>query len=203
MNNNVDMNMTTKDRIIESALILFAEKGYDGVGVDLIAENAGLRGPSIYKHFKGKEEILNILIEKVEYYYEKNFGSEAHFGKLPSSVEELVEVSFERIMFTLHDDIVQKTRKILSMEQFRNKKIAKLATLHSINSIQGMYEQIFAGMIEAGTIKKNDPHMLAMAFSAPITLLIQKCDREPECEEEIMKSIRDYLEFFAEALRTR
>ena len=58
MNNNVDMNMTTKDRIIESALILFAEKGYDGVGVDLIAENAGLRGPSIYKHFKGQEEIL-------------------------------------------------------------------------------------------------------------------------------------------------
>ena len=30
----------TKDRILDSALTLFSEKGYDGVGVDLIAENA-------------------------------------------------------------------------------------------------------------------------------------------------------------------
>ena len=37
--------ISTKDRILDSALTLFAEKGYDGVGVDLIAENAGLKGP--------------------------------------------------------------------------------------------------------------------------------------------------------------
>ena len=51
----------TKDRILDSALTLFAEKGYDGVGVDLIAENAGIKGPSLYKHFKGKEDILDAL----------------------------------------------------------------------------------------------------------------------------------------------
>ena len=32
----------TKDRVLDSALTLFSEKGYDGVGVDLIAENAGI-----------------------------------------------------------------------------------------------------------------------------------------------------------------
>lgn len=32
----------TKDRILDSALTLFSKKGYDGVGVDLIAENAGI-----------------------------------------------------------------------------------------------------------------------------------------------------------------
>ena len=49
-------NLTTKEKILDSALTLFSEKGYDGVGVDLIAEKVGLKGPSIYKHFKGKEE---------------------------------------------------------------------------------------------------------------------------------------------------
>ena len=34
--------ISTKDRILDSALTLFSEKGYDGVGVDLIAEKAGL-----------------------------------------------------------------------------------------------------------------------------------------------------------------
>ena len=67
-------NLTTKEKILNSALTLFSEKGYDGVGVDLIAEKVGLKGPSIYKHFKGKEEILEILIGNVENYYEMNFG---------------------------------------------------------------------------------------------------------------------------------
>ena len=53
---------TTRERILDSALNLFSEKGYDGVGVDLIGEKCGLKGPSIYKHFKGKEEILDVLI---------------------------------------------------------------------------------------------------------------------------------------------
>ena len=47
-------DMPTKERILYSALDLFSEKGYDGVGVDLIAENAGLKGPSLYRHYKGK-----------------------------------------------------------------------------------------------------------------------------------------------------
>ena len=59
--------LSTRDRILDSALTLFSEKGYDGVGVDLIAENAGIKGPSLYRHFKGKEDIFNCLIEEVGY----------------------------------------------------------------------------------------------------------------------------------------
>ena len=51
--------MSTKDKILEEALTLFAEKGYDGTGVDQIAEAVGIKAPSLYKHFKGKEDILN------------------------------------------------------------------------------------------------------------------------------------------------
>ncbi len=45
--------MSTKQRILDEALTLFAEKGYDGTGVDLIAERVGIKGPSLYKHYKG------------------------------------------------------------------------------------------------------------------------------------------------------
>ena len=49
--------MSTKDRILEEALTLFAENGYDGTGVEQIAEKVGIKAPSLYKHFKGKEDI--------------------------------------------------------------------------------------------------------------------------------------------------
>lgn len=189
---------TAKDRILDSALTLFAERGYDGVGVDLIAEKAGLKGPSIYKHFKGKEEILDTLIGNVENYYEINFGSEMHPGRIPASVDELIDISLKRIQFTLHDEAIRKTRRILTMEQFRSERIARLATRYNLENIQGMYQKILQGMMEAGIIRSGDSAMLALSFVAPITLLIQMCDREPEREQEIMESIKMYLNHFAE-----
>ena len=187
----------TKERILDSALNLFSEKGYDGVGVDAIAEQAGLKGPSIYKHFKSKEEILDTLIREVDSYYEKNFGSKLHPGKIPASTEELVDISWKRIRFTLKDDRIRKTRRILAMEQFRSPQVAKLATRYSLENIQGIYQKLFKEMMDAGVIRQGDPAMLSMAFIAPITLLINMCDREPEREQEAMNSMKEYMNYFA------
>lgn len=190
-------NLTTKEKILDSALTLFAEKGYDGVGVDLIAEKAGLKGPSIYKHFKGKEEILDILIGNVEIYYEMNFGSEIRPGKIPSSMDELVEISIKRIQFTMHDEVIRKTRRILMMEQFRNRRIAELATRYTTEGIQGIYQKIFEEMMDKNLMRREDPAVVSMLFVAPVTLLIHMCDREPEREQEAMQRIDAHLAYFA------
>ena len=188
--------ISTKDRILDAALTLFAERGYDGAGVDRIAESVGLKGPSLYKHFKGKEDIFDALIEKVERYYETNFGSEQQLGKIPASAEELIDLSLAKIAFTLHDETIKKTRKVLDMEQFRNRRIAQLATKHTLDGVQKMYQKILQGMMDAGILRQQDPALLSMSFTAPITQLIQMCDREPEREQEAMERIKAYLRHF-------
>lgn len=141
-------DMPTKERILYVALNLFAEKGYDGVGVDLIAENTGLKGPSLYRHYKGKEDIFNSLIDLVISHYEEGFGLKQNPEELPKSVDELVENAMGRIQFTMHDDIVQKTRRILAMEQFRSKRMAELTTQYHLENLQHMYTGIFAKLME-------------------------------------------------------
>lgn len=188
----------TKDKILDSALTLFAEKGYDGVGVDLIAENAGIKGPSLYKHFKGKEDILDSIIQKVEGYYQDNFGSVIKPGKIPDSMDELIELSLKRIEFTLHDPMIKKVRRMLTMEQFRNHRIALLTTKYNIDSVQGIYHKIFQAMMDNGIMRKTDPEMLSMSFAAPVSLLIQMCTREPEREQEAMERVEEYFRYFTE-----
>lgn len=188
---------TTRERILDSALNLFSEKGYDGVGVDLIGEKCGLKGPSIYKHFKGKEEILDILISHIEDYYSENFGFEKNAVKIPNSMEELVTIAFEQINFTINDESIKKTRKLLTLEQFRNKKIAKIASNHICESISDLYCNIFQKMMDKNVIQKSDAKMLAIEFVYPISLLIQTCDREPERKDEILEIIKKYFEHFA------
>ena len=50
--------MPAKEKLLYSALDLFSKKGYDATSVDEIAEAAGMKGPNIYKYFKGKEDLL-------------------------------------------------------------------------------------------------------------------------------------------------
>ena len=49
---------STKDKIFDAALDLFAERGYDGVSIRDIAAAVGIKESSIYKHYASKAEIL-------------------------------------------------------------------------------------------------------------------------------------------------
>jgi AcrR family transcriptional regulator len=52
------------EKILRTAMHLFHERGFDGVGVDLIGEKAGVSGPAIYRYFSGKDEILMTLLDE-------------------------------------------------------------------------------------------------------------------------------------------
>jgi AcrR family transcriptional regulator len=52
------------EQILRTAMRLFHERGFDGVGVDLIGEKAGVSGPAIYRYFSGKDEILMTLLDE-------------------------------------------------------------------------------------------------------------------------------------------
>ena len=190
-------DMSTKERIMYAALDLFSKKGYDGGGVDLIAENAGLKGPSLYRHFKGKEDIFNSMIELVASHYEEGFGLKQEQEELPESMEELIENAMRKIQFTMHDDIIRKTRRILAMEQFRSKRMAELTSCYHLENLQRVYADIFAGMMEKGILKQENPEILALEFVSPVSLLIHMYDRQPEREEEVLDKIRKHFEYFA------
>lgn len=54
-----------RDRqILRVAERLFFERGYGAVGVDLIGTEAGVTGPAIYSHFRGKGDILARLFDE-------------------------------------------------------------------------------------------------------------------------------------------
>ena len=61
--------MNTKQRIMKEALTLFAEKGYNDVYVSDIAQAVGIKAPSLYKHFKSKQEIFDAILEELKRSY--------------------------------------------------------------------------------------------------------------------------------------
>ncbi len=147
--------MSTKEKILETALTLFAKNGYDGTSVEQIAQDVGIKAPSLYKHFKGKEDILNSLIDKAENRYEENFGSDKNIGKIPNSIDEFIHETVEKIRFTMSDPMIRKMRIFLVQEQFRNERLAEITTRHQIEGIQKMYQAIIEGMMQKGILAKR------------------------------------------------
>lgn len=190
--------MSTKDRILDEALSLFSEHGYDGTGVEQIAERVGIKAPSLYKHFKGKEDILNAIIDNAEARYEASFGSEQHIGTLPDSREAFIGVTMGRILFTMRDPMIRNIRKLLVQEQFRNDRLAAVTTRHQLEGVQKMYAKIIGGMMEKGLFVKDDPTLLADELTAQVVLLIAKADRQPQYEREITESIERHIRHFCD-----
>lgn len=191
------MNKTkTKDRILLAALDLFSKKGYDDASVDLIAEAVGIKGPSIYTHFKGKEEILDSLIAMMELRYDENFGNIANLNKIPESLDEFEEDCLRRIEFTINDDEIKKVRRFCAKEQYRNAKIAALTSKHQITCNREIFSFILQKMIEEKLILPFDPDLLALELVAPITLMIEVIDREPDRLEEMWEQIHFHLSHF-------
>lgn len=54
--------ITRRRLILDSAGVLFAERGYVNTGIDDIGDGAGVTGPAIYRHFSGKQDILDELL---------------------------------------------------------------------------------------------------------------------------------------------
>ena len=51
-----------REQILSAALSLFHARGFHATGMDDIGAAAGITGPGVYRHFRSKEEILEVLV---------------------------------------------------------------------------------------------------------------------------------------------
>ena len=150
----------------------------------------------MYRHFESKEAIWNALLDEMIAYYAERFGSAEHLPPVPESLEGLVAMTMRMADFTIHDEKIVMTRKVLAIEQYRDERARALATKHFLTGLTEMFTHVFTGMMDKGLLRRDDPKMLAFAYTAPISALIHLCDREPEKTEEAMAQIEAFSRHF-------
>ena len=190
------MAKDTKERILAATLEMFSQNGYAGTNIRELSESLGLVKSAMYRHFESKDAIWNTLLDELIAYYEARFGSSEHLPSAPDSLEELVTMTMRMVNFTVHDEKVVKSRKLLSIEQFRDERARDLATKYFLTGLKDMFTPIFAGMMDKGLIREDDPAMLAFAYTAPISALIHLCDREPDKTDEAIAQAEAFSRHF-------
>nr|MCR5609882.1 TetR/AcrR family transcriptional regulator [Lachnospiraceae bacterium] len=166
--------MGNKDNILNVALELFARKGYVAVGVQEIADTAGITKPTLYHYFKSKYGLLECLLQD-------RFGSFCDI--LEGSIKEdnkglvnrLNDVAREYIMYSisnkdmyslamamLNSSVESDTRKAIEPYYNRIRKIfvdifeLSKHELGNMNGRQRQFAMVYWGILNSYVTLMNE-----------------------------------------------
>ncbi|MFT9498074.1 TetR/AcrR family transcriptional regulator [Anaerosolibacter sp.] len=158
----------SKDAIKQTALKLFAKQGYESTSMREIANEVGLKAPSIYAHFVSKEEIYIQLAEESSKEYTSVFIPFANCSFPIQSLDIggiLFHIFKDTIQFFLNDR--DKGMLWLRIQIFPPRLMENSPQNH-INlweaSFQNNCRSIFSKGISLGQIKDMDLQLLTDSY---------------------------------------
>jgi AcrR family transcriptional regulator len=72
----VESAPSRKDHLVETALRLFSERGFHATGIDTILAESGVAKMTLYKYFKGKDDLILAALELRDQRWKAWFGEE-------------------------------------------------------------------------------------------------------------------------------
>ena len=195
------MATDTKERILETALELFAQSGYLGTSMNDIARQLGITKAALYKHYTSKQEILDTLVKQVLQQYENHSifaraNWEEDAANLPLTADAAVQMIQGQLRYILHDATIQRARKMLVIAQFQNSELAALQTKQNYTDVLGYFTGLVQCLIRKGVLSDHDPQIMAAQLCLPISVWLSLCDREPEREKEVMALVEKHIRQF-------
>ena len=194
----------TKPVILAAALDLFSTQGFEATSMQQIAEAVGIRKPSLYSHFAGKQEILDELTQTVMEQYEKHsLFAQADWdspdftsGKQDITEDDVLQMILKHFHYIVHDPQISKSRKMLTIEQFQNPKLKELQTKQNYTDVMRYFTGLVKFLIRRKKLFGSDAEIMAAQLCLPVTVWINLCDREPEREDEIAGLIERHVRQF-------
>lgn len=199
------VQQNTKERIRDVALDLFSKNGFHSVTIGEIASDAGIKAPSLYKHYRNKQEILDAIFMEMQRRYEnhtdsinKFMGNADRDWYVYQTVTEQghVQMVQELLEYAIHDEYSSKFRKMITIEQFRDPAFAQLYTERYVNYIVKYHETLFRKLVEKDLLVNEDTYVMAIQYTSPIIMALQIVDREQEREEEMMRLLERHIRLF-------
>lgn len=188
--------MNTKQKILYTSLKLFSDKGYDGVSMREIAAAVGIKGASIYNHFKGKEAIfqgifdeMNMRCNKFSALLEIPNEDSVNFHTKFTELKEMELLSIGKDLFSFYalDEFVAQFRKLAVVEQYRSPLAAQALKDYYFDAPIQYQTKLFEKMQECGMFKGYLAKTMALHFYSPIYYLLSRYDLEQDYEKCIVE----------------
>ncbi len=204
--------VTTKDRILNVAIDLFAIKGFDAVSLREIADAAGVRKATLYYYFTSKDEILEKILEYVlESWDQSKVGrwsdsADAEAQILALGLDGFMDMAIGVSGSWLDNPRMEKIMRISFIECYHNAPIRDFMLMF-FGAGPGFFETSFAILMKHKLIKSADPKVLTdeyMSFYMMALVdhfILRYGSTAGSFVEEYRDRIEKHNEFFKNAIR--
>lgn len=167
----------TKRRIFNTAVEMFAKKGYDSTSVEEITAIAGVAKGSLYYHFPKKEDIFDMLLEEGMKLLKNNI--EIKTKDCTTALEKIKEVILVQIKVTVkYEDFLNVVFSQIWGEDSKNVKCKK-AVFEYIKII----EEIIKEGMESKEFYEGDVEAIASGvFGVTCSSLIYRLKKNREVD---------------------
>lgn len=151
--------MTTEDKILNTALLLFISHGYEVVSMSHIAKEASINKATIYHYFKSKEELYNQVFEstlKTFFTHVKVPSSTPPLEKLKQYITKLVQIDINVL-------------KMIARQQIEGTNNLNDTNFKNLNTIKNSFEIIYKEGIISGAFRMLDPYLLFEILFGAVT----------------------------------
>jgi len=136
--------MDTKDQILNLACDLFAQHGYDAVGVQQIVNDAGVTKPTLYHHFGNKESLLAAVLSHFLKPYLRTL-------RMTASYEGDIYLTLKQSLMSVVE-FAQHQPSGFALFRFMGQMPSETASAQAIRPYRQQYMAIFEALFSAAAL---------------------------------------------------
>lgn len=163
----------TKLAIIEAAIKLFSQKGFNGTTTKEIAQEVGIAEGTIFRHFSSKIEILYCVVDT----FIPLVGVETLKKAIEATKDMNADQAVNHILndrFSIINECQDLIRIILTETQY-DMKLREVYVERVFKQIQSILIGFVQERIEKGEFKKNNPMLVTnLMLSSVMAMVINK-----------------------------
>lgn len=200
------MSIERKKDIITATLKLAAENGLGNVSMNMIAEQVGIKKPSLYNHFSSKEEIT----EAMYHYLRDQSKAQNNLANIDyaeflngRTAKEVLQIVVENYCKLNSEPKMQIFYKVIYDERCRQPIAAQIMVEETQKMILAS-KQLFYAMQVHKLLFFHDPDLSAISFTMTIHGLMEyEMDSKLAGLEDKEVLIKNYIEWFCNENKVR
>lgn len=164
-----------QERILQSAIKLFSEKGFDGATSNEIAKDAGVAEGTVFKYFKTKKDILKSIIIHLLNLVSENIVLKGIKDILSETENTDIKIVLKKIIYDrlkLFEKIFPMA-KILIIETILHEEVRDAVYNNLMKNALNIFNEFYEKMVQKGIIRSDiDSVTVFRSILANIALFI-------------------------------
>jgi AcrR family transcriptional regulator len=194
---------TNHQKLIDTAVDLFSLNGYDGVSIRDLCRGVGIKESSFYNHFRGKDELLELILEMARERYRRFMSADEMLDSLLALRDpaDFWADAQRRYLDFLEDPEMRKINRIVNLEQYRNPTARALILEEIIQRPLRFSELVFEKFIAQGKMRKHNPRLLAQEYQMPVYGLFLQfliLDAAGQDTAPVLQNLSEHIQFFSQ-----